>query len=93
LARNLSGAKPAEALRFNSWRIWSRIVRATKVAVDKHVLFSVTSRSASSSDSDSTGPCDEDLPHAAGDCPIACEIRSHEDASGHKCSARIAGTA
>ena len=43
-AKNLLGATPAEAVRFNSWRICSRIVRATRVAVGKPVLFSVTSR-------------------------------------------------
>ena len=43
-AKNLLGATPAEAVRFNSCRICSRIVRATSVAVGKPVLFSVTSR-------------------------------------------------
>ena len=43
-ARNLLGATPAEAVRFSSWRICSRIVRATRVAVGKPVLFLVTSR-------------------------------------------------
>ena len=53
-ARNLFGATPAEAVRCSSWRIWSRIARATRVAVAKPILFSVTSRYASSSDSGST---------------------------------------
>src|SRR5712692_720443 len=48
--RNLLGATPAEAVRFNSWRICSRIVRATSVAVGKPVLLSVTSKYASSRD-------------------------------------------
>src|SRR5580692_5195759 len=43
-ARNLLGATPAEAVRFSSWRICSRIVRATSVAVGRPVLFWVTSR-------------------------------------------------
>ena len=43
-AKNLLGATPAEAVRFNSSRICCRIVRATRVAVAKPVLFSVTSR-------------------------------------------------
>ena len=52
-AKNLFGATPAEAVRFNSSRICCRIVRATRVAVAKPVLFSVTSRYASSRDSGS----------------------------------------
>ncbi len=43
-ARNLLGATPAEAVRASSWRICSRMARATTVAVGKPVLFSVTSR-------------------------------------------------
>src|SRR5439155_12071052 len=54
LARNLFGATPADAVRLSSWRICSRIALATRVAVGKPVLFSVTSRYASSSDSGST---------------------------------------
>jgi putative SOS response-associated peptidase YedK len=38
------GATPAEAVRFNSWRICSRIARATSVAVGMPVLLWVTSR-------------------------------------------------
>jgi hypothetical protein len=52
-AKNLLVATPAEAVRFSSWRICSRMVRATSVAVGKPVLFSVTSRYASSSDNGS----------------------------------------
>src|SRR6266516_2829387 len=37
-AKNLFGATPAEAVRFNSWRICLRIVRATSVAVGKPIL-------------------------------------------------------
>jgi len=55
LAKNLFGATPAEAVRLNSSRICCRIVRATRVAVAKPVLFSVTSRYASSRDSGSIG--------------------------------------
>ena len=50
LARKLFGATPAEAVRWISLRICSRIVRATKVAVGRPVLFSVTSRYAPSRD-------------------------------------------
>ena len=49
----LSGATPAEAFNFNSLRICSRMVRATSVAVGNPVLFSETSRYASSRDSGS----------------------------------------
>ena len=41
-ARRIHGA--ADAVNFNSWRICSRIVRATRVAVGKPALFLVTSR-------------------------------------------------
>ena len=44
LARNLLGATPAEAVRCSSSRICSRMARATRVAVAKPILFSVTSR-------------------------------------------------
>jgi hypothetical protein len=44
ISLNAVGATPAEAVRFNSWRICSRIVRATSVAVGRPVLFWVTSR-------------------------------------------------
>src|SRR5215469_18438161 len=54
LARNLFGATPADAVKFSSTRIWSRIVRATCVAVGKPILFSETSRYASSRDRGST---------------------------------------
>ncbi len=40
----------ADAVKLSSVRICSRIVRATCVAVDSPVLFSETSRYASSSD-------------------------------------------
>ena len=40
-AKNLLGAAPAEAVRFNSSRICKRIVRATSVAVANPLLFSV----------------------------------------------------
>ena len=53
LAKNLLGATPAEAVRFSSWRICGRMVRATRVAVAKPFSFSVTSRYASSRDSGS----------------------------------------
>jgi hypothetical protein len=42
-AKNLFRATSADAVKFNSWWIGSRIVRATSVAVAKRVLFSVTS--------------------------------------------------
>jgi len=54
-ARNLFGATSAEAVRFNSFRTRSRMVRATIVAVGKPVLFVVTSRYTSSSDNGSIG--------------------------------------
>ena len=53
LPSDLFGATPAEAARFNSVRICSRITRATCVAVGSPVLFSETSRYASSRDSGS----------------------------------------
>ena len=43
-AKNLFGATPADAVRFNSSLICCRIVRATSVAVANAVLFCVTSR-------------------------------------------------
>ena len=64
--KNLFGATPAEAVKSNSSRICSRMVFATRVAVGKPVLFSVTSRYASSRDSGSIrSVCRlKDLPHA-----------------------------
>src|SRR5437667_12568954 len=52
--RQVFGATPADAVRPNSWRICSRIALAARVAVGRPVLFSVTSRYASSSNSGST---------------------------------------
>src|SRR5215471_5784262 len=52
-ARNLFGATPADAVRFNSSRICFRMAIATRVAVGRPALFSLTSRYASSSDAGS----------------------------------------
>src|SRR5207245_7430297 len=94
-AKNLLGATPAEAVRFNSLRMCSRIVRATKVAVGTLVLFSVTSRYASSSDSGSI--------RSVWRLKISCTLRetaryrlksgATKIASGHKRSARAVGMA
>src|SRR5215470_3912478 len=95
LARNLLGATPAEAVRFNSWRVCSRIVLATRVAVGKPVLFSVTSRYASSSDKGSIkSVCRLKISRACrATARYLVKSGGIKIASGHKHSARTVGMA
>ena len=77
------GATPAKAVRFNSCRICSRMVRATSVAVGRPALFSVTSRHASSSDRGSIRSVWRlKISVHFSHCPVASEVRSDEDCEG-----------
>ena len=93
-ASNLLAATPAEAVRCTSWRICSRIADATRVAVGKPVLFSVTSRYASSNDSGSTrSVCRLKISDATRDSPISYEIWWEKDSIGTQAFRRTAGMA
>src|SRR6266566_3134196 len=78
-----------------TWRFCSRIALATRVAVGRPVLFSVTSRYASSSDSGSTrSVCRLKISRARRET-VRYRVKSGgtKTASGHKRSARTAGMA
>jgi len=56
LRQKFVGAGPAEAVRFNSWRICSRIIFATPVAVGSCILFSVASNTQNIVAADTSAP-------------------------------------
>src|SRR5258705_2336114 len=79
-ARNLFGATPAEAVSCSSSKICCRICFATRVAVGKPVLFSVTSSMPHRAKEARSDPCvvERSLSHA-GHSFITCKVGGNED--------------